>query len=87
MVLGMYIAPGQGQITQMTKFLGLYIAFVTSIIFVKFHHDTPNSKGTRVQKPFLYIDKRHYSVINNGNLPINNLKRNTVSTNAYAKFE
>ena len=36
----------------MTKFLCIYRAFVTSIILVKFHHDTPNSKGTRGLKPF-----------------------------------
>ena len=35
----------------MTEFLSLKIAFVTSIIFVKFYHDTPNSKGTRGLKP------------------------------------
>ena len=34
----------------MTKFLSLYRAFVTSIIFVKFYHDTPKSTGTRGQK-------------------------------------
>ena len=31
------------------------------IIFVKFHHDTPNSKGTGGQKPFLYIRGRAYN--------------------------
>ena len=52
----MYIAPGKGKKPQMTKFLSQYRAFfVTSIIFVKFHHDTPDSKGTRDQNPFLYI--------------------------------
>ena len=71
----------------MTKFLSLYRAFVTMIIFVKFHHDTTNSKGTRRQKPFLYIEKCHNSVINYRNLPINNPKRDIVGTNAYAKFE
>ena len=39
----------------MTIFLSLYRAYVTSIIFGKFHDDTPNSKGTRSQKPFLYM--------------------------------
>ena len=68
----------------MTKFLCLYTAFVISIISVKFHHDT--DKGTRGQKPFLYSDKCHNSVINFGNLPINNPKRDIVGTNAYAKL-
>ena len=54
---------------------------------MKFHHDTPNSKGTRGQKPFMYIDKSHNSVKNYQNLPINNPKRDIVVTNAYAKFE
>ena len=52
MILFMFVALGQGQITQMTKFLSYYRAFVTSIIFVTSHHDTPNSKGTRGQKTF-----------------------------------
>ena len=52
MILYMYIAPGQGQITSDDEFLSKYTAFVTSIMFVKFHHDTPNSKGTRGQNPF-----------------------------------
>ena len=30
----------------------LLLPFVNSIFFVKFHNDTPNSKGTREQKPF-----------------------------------
>ena len=54
---------------------------------MKFHHDSPNSKGTRGQKHFLYIDKCHNSVINYQNSPINNPKRDIVGTNAYAKFE
>ena len=55
---------------------------------MKFHHNTPNSKGTRGQKPFLYIDKCHNSVKNYGNLSINNdPKRDIVDTNVYAKFE
>ena len=70
----------------MTKLLNKYRAFVTSNIFVKFHHDTPNSKGTRGQKPFLYIDKCRNPVINYVNLPINNRKRD-VGTNASAKFD
>ena len=69
----------------MTKFLGLYRAFVTAIIFVNFNHATPISKGTRGQKPFFDIDKCHNSVINYRNLPINNPKRDIVGTNA--KFE
>ena len=50
MILYMYIAPGQGQITSEDKISYLYRAFVTSIIFVQFQHDTPTSKGTRGQK-------------------------------------
>ena len=71
----------------MTKNLSKYRAFVTLTILVKFQHDTPNNTGTRGQKPFLYIDECHNSVINYGNLPINNPKRVVVGTNAYAKFE
>ena len=53
MIMYMYIAPGQGQITSDDKISMLIcLAFVTSIIFVKFHHDTSNSKGTRGQKTF-----------------------------------
>ena len=51
MILYMYKAPGQGQITLMTKFQSSR-TFVTSIIFVKFDHDTLKSKGTRDQQPF-----------------------------------
>ena len=71
----------------MTKFLSLYKAFVTSNMLVKFRHDIPNSKGTRGQKPFLYIDKCHNSVVNYGNMPINDPKRDIVYTTRYAKFE
>ena len=39
----------------MTKFLSLYRTFVTSIIFVQFHHDTPTSKGIRGLKPFFTL--------------------------------
>ena len=60
----MHIAPEQGQILPKIKFLSKYKAFVTVIIYVKFHHDIPNSKGTTGQKPFMYIDKCHNSVIN-----------------------
>ena len=49
---------------------------------MKFHHDTPNRKGTGGKKHFLYIDKCHNSVINYRNLPINNPKRDIVGTNA-----
>ena len=52
-----------------------------------FHYDTPKSIGTRGQKPFLYIDKYHNSVINYLTLPINNPQRYSVGANAYAKFE
>ena len=48
----------------MTKFLSLYIAFVTSIIFVKFHFDTPMVKEPEAKNHFLNIDKCHNSVIN-----------------------
>ena len=71
----------------MTKFLSEYRAFVTSISFVKFHQDIPKDRGNRGQKPFLYINKCHNSVINYGILPINNPKRDIVGTNAYVKFE
>ena len=54
---------------------------------MKFHHDTPTTKGTRVQKLFLNIGKCRNSVINYRNLPINNHKRDIVGTNVYAKFE
>ena len=51
-------------------------------------HVSPNSKGTRGQKHFLYFDKYHNSVINYRNLPINNPKQDIAAgTNAYAKFE
>ena len=52
MILYMYIAPGQGQITSDDKISTSYRAFVTLIIFVMFHHDTPTSEGTRGQIPF-----------------------------------
>ena len=54
---------------------------------MKFHHDTPNSKRTRGQKPFLYIDKCHNSVMNYGKLHIKDPKRDIVGTNAYEIFE
>ena len=64
---------------QMTTSLSLFRSF-----FVKFHHDIPNTKGTRGQKPFLYIDKCH----NSDKLSkFNNPKPDIVGTNAYAKFE
>ena len=53
MILYMYIAPGQGQIASDDKISTSYRAFVTLIIFVMFHHDTPTSEDTRGQKPFL----------------------------------
>ena len=58
MILYIYIDPRQGQITSDDKVLSIYRAFVTSIIFVKFHHDTPNSEGTSGQKTFLYTGAR-----------------------------
>ena len=42
------------------------------LFFVKFHQDTQNNIGIGGQKHFLYTDKYHNFVINNGNLPINN---------------
>ena len=68
----------------MTKFLSEYRAFVTLISFVK---DIPKDRGNRGQKPFLYINKCHNSVINYGILPINNPKRDIAGINAYVKFE
>ena len=44
-------------------------------------------KELEAKKPFLYIAKCHNTMINYGNLPINNLKWDIVGTNAYAKFE
>ena len=55
MILYMYVALGQGQIISDDKISKLILSFVTSIIFVKAHHDTPNSKGTRGQKPFFFF--------------------------------
>ena len=52
MILYMYIAPGQGQMTSDDKISMLIKGFCYLIIFVKFHHDTPKSKGTGGQKPF-----------------------------------
>ena len=83
----MYITPRQGRITSDDKISMLIKSFCYFDYFVKFHHDTPNSKGTRGQKPFLTIDECHNSVINYRNLPINNPKRDILDTNAYAKFE
>ena len=83
----MYIAPGQEQMTGDDKISMQIQSFYYFNYFVKFYHDTPNSKGTRGQNHFLYIDKCHNSVINYGNLPINDPKRDIVDTNAYAKFE
>ena len=36
-------SPWQGKITSDDKFLSYYRTFVTAIIFVKFHNDSPNS--------------------------------------------
>ena len=44
-------------------------------------------KELEANNHFIYINKCHNSVINYGNLPINNPKRVIVSTNAYAQFE
>ena len=60
-ILYMQTAQGQGQITADVK---ISRAFVTSIIFVKFHQDIPNSKEIRGQKPIRTINKCHNSVIN-----------------------
>ena len=59
MFLNMYIALGQGQIASDDEIFMLIKVLVISIIFVTFHYDTPNSKGTRGQKQFLTIDKCH----------------------------
>ena len=48
MILYMYIAPGQRLITSDDKISKL----ISSVIFVKFHIDTPDSKGTKGQKTF-----------------------------------
>ena len=53
MILYMYVALGQGQITSDDKIFKLIYSFCYFDHFVKSHHDTPNSKGTRGQKPFL----------------------------------
>ena len=87
MILNTYIAPGQGQITSDDKISMLIKSFCYFDHLVKFHYDTPNSKGTRGQKPFLTVDKCHNTVINYRNLPINISKRDILGTNAYAKFE
>ena len=47
---------------------------------MKFHHDTPYSKRTKGQKPFLYIGTCHNSMIDYRYLPINNPKRDIVET-------
>ena len=44
-------------------------------------------KELEAKNLFLTIVKYHNSVINYRNLPINNPKRDTLDTNAYAKFE
>ena len=48
----MYIAPGQGQITSDDKMSMLIKRFCYFRHFVKFHHDTPNSKETGGHQPF-----------------------------------
>ena len=52
MILYMYIAPGQGQITSDDKISKIIYSFCYIDHFVKFHHFTPNNKETRGQKPF-----------------------------------
>ena len=49
---------------------------------MKFHHDTPKVQKLEDMNHFLYIDKCHNSVINHGNLPINNPQRDIVGANA-----
>ena len=44
-------------------------------------------KELEAKNPFLTIDKCNNYVINYWNLPINNPKRDTLDTNAFAKFE
>ena len=58
MILYMYIAPGQGQITSDDKISKQILSFCYFDHFVKLHHDTLSSKGTGGQKPFLYIRGR-----------------------------
>ena len=58
MILYMYIAPGQGQITSDDKMSMLIKSFCYFRHFAKFHHDTQNSKETGGHKPFLYIGGR-----------------------------
>ena len=52
MILYMYIAPGQGQITSDDNISMLIKSFCYFNHFLKFHHDTPNSKEMGGQKPF-----------------------------------
>ena len=85
-------AINDGQSLQEAKINGLdytlcYTDFVTSINFVKFHHDTTTRKGTGGKKHFSCIDRFHDSRINYQNLPINNFKRDSVGMNSYAQFE
>ena len=58
MILYMYIAPGQGQITSDDKISMLIKSFCYFDNCVKFHHDTPNSKETGGQNHILYIGGR-----------------------------
>ena len=51
MITYMYMAPEQGQITSDDKISMLIKSNVTSIIFLKLHYDTPNSKEMGGQKP------------------------------------
>ena len=64
MILYIFISQGHGQITPNDKISKLIYNFCYFDYFVKFDHDTLNSKETRGHKLFLNTDKCHHSVIN-----------------------
>ena len=84
MILYMYIAPGQGQITSDSKISKLIYSFC---YFDHFCEVSSWYSKYYAKTHFWYIDKCHNSVINYRNLPINNPKRCIVGKSAYAKFE
>ena len=54
----MLIGAGQGDIipdNEISNFIQRFRDFK-----IKLNHNPPNSKRTKAQKPFLYIDKCHY---------------------------
>ena len=83
MILCMYIAPGQGQITSDDKISELICSFCYFDRFCEVSSRIVKELEAKIY--FLYIDKCHNSVINYRNLSINNAKRDLVGTNAYAK--